>query len=161
SRARSHSTERVRTRGSGSPRTVTRSDPNSWMVRGDVIDPQPRVPHGGGWLLAIAEETGQPRLFSPMHTLFLPRCVRWRICPARKIGSSAGRDAAESCRSTRSGTGKGRPAMQQGDSAAAVVARVVIAHLQPSVQDWMDADQVLPADGSALLAALDEALAGL
>lgn len=50
------------------------------------------------------------------------------------------------------------PAMEHPDSTAAEGARAVIAPLQQSVLGWMDADQVLPADGSSLLAALERAL---
>jgi hypothetical protein len=51
--------------------------------------------------------------------------------------------------------------MKHPDSAAAEGARAAIASLQQSVQAWMDADRVLPADGSSLLAALERALEGL
>src|SRR5262249_33939456 len=51
--------------------------------------------------------------------------------------------------------------MEHPDSAAAEGARAAIALLQQSVQGWTDADQVLPADGSALLVALERARAGL
>jgi hypothetical protein len=40
-------------------------------------------------------------------------------------------------------------------------ARVRIAHLQRGVQAWIDEDRILPADGSAPLAALERALEGL
>jgi hypothetical protein len=40
-------------------------------------------------------------------------------------------------------------------------ARTRIARLRQSVQAWTDGDRLLPADGSALLAALDRALHGL
>jgi len=53
------------------------------------------------------------------------------------------------------------PAMEHPDSAAAEGARAAIAPLQQSVLGWMDADRVLPADGSSLLAALERALEGL
>jgi hypothetical protein len=51
--------------------------------------------------------------------------------------------------------------MENPDRPAVVVARVVIAHLQQSVQALMDGDRVLPADGLSLLATLDRALEGL
>jgi hypothetical protein len=50
--------------------------------------------------------------------------------------------------------------MQQWERDAAVVARDLIADLQQSIQAWMDADRILPADGAALLAALDQVLLG-
>jgi hypothetical protein len=37
----------------------------------------------------------------------------------------------------------------------------LIAHLQASVQAWIDSDRVLPADGASLLATLDQIQAGL
>jgi hypothetical protein len=51
--------------------------------------------------------------------------------------------------------------MEHPDSAAAEGARAAIAPLQKSVLGWMDADRVLPADGSSLLVALERALEGL
>jgi hypothetical protein len=45
--------------------------------------------------------------------------------------------------------------MEHPDRPAVVVAGVVIAHLRQSVLAWIDADRVLPADGSCLLAILD------
>src|SRR5262249_4569760 len=51
--------------------------------------------------------------------------------------------------------------MEHPDSAAVEGAMAAITLLQQSVQGWIDADQVLPADGSALLAALERARAGL
>ena len=51
--------------------------------------------------------------------------------------------------------------MEHPDSAAAKGARAAIAPLQQSVLGWMDADRVLPADGSSLLVALERALEGL
>jgi hypothetical protein len=51
--------------------------------------------------------------------------------------------------------------MKHPDSAAAEGARAAIASLQRSVLGWIDADQILPADGSSLLAALQQALEGL
>jgi hypothetical protein len=53
------------------------------------------------------------------------------------------------------------PAMEHPDSAAAESTRAAIAPLQQSVLGWMDADRVLPSDGSSLLAALQRALEGL
>lgn len=46
-----------------------------------------------------------------------------------------------------------------GDPAAA--AGAVLAHLRQTVQVWIDGDRVLPIDGLALLAALDQAQKGL
>jgi hypothetical protein len=51
--------------------------------------------------------------------------------------------------------------MEHGDGLAARDATPLIAPLRQGVLAWMDADRVLPADGSSLLAALDRALAGL
>jgi hypothetical protein len=51
--------------------------------------------------------------------------------------------------------------MEQPDRAAADGARAALAPLQQSVQALMDADRVLPADGSSLPAMLDRALEGL
>jgi hypothetical protein len=51
--------------------------------------------------------------------------------------------------------------MEHPDRPLVVVIRAAIAHVRPSVLGWIDADQILPADGLALLAALEEALAGL
>jgi hypothetical protein len=45
--------------------------------------------------------------------------------------------------------------MEHPDNPVAMGDRTMIAHLQRSVQAWIDSDRVLPADGSALLAALD------
>jgi hypothetical protein len=53
------------------------------------------------------------------------------------------------------------PAMEHPDSAAAEGGRAVIAPLQQRVLGWIDADRVLPADGSSLLASLVRALEGL
>src|SRR5262245_4729324 len=53
------------------------------------------------------------------------------------------------------------PAMEHPGSATAADARAAIAPLQQSVLGWMDADWVLPSDGSSLLAALERALEGL
>jgi hypothetical protein len=50
--------------------------------------------------------------------------------------------------------------MEHPDSAAAEGARAAIAPLHQRVLGWMDADRVLPADGSSLLAALERALEG-
>jgi hypothetical protein len=50
--------------------------------------------------------------------------------------------------------------MEHPDRATAERARAVVAQLQQSFQAWMDADQILPADGQSLLAMLDLALAG-
>jgi hypothetical protein len=47
------------------------------------------------------------------------------------------------------------------DSAAAEGASAAIARLRQSIVGWMDADRVLPADGSSLLVALELALEGL
>src|SRR5262249_41592862 len=57
--------------------------------------------------------------------------------------------------------GRGTPAMEHPDSAAAEGARAAIAPLRKSVLGWMDADRVLPADGSSLLVSLERALEGL
>src|SRR5262249_36125097 len=51
--------------------------------------------------------------------------------------------------------------MEHPDSAAAERARAAIAPLQQSALGWLDADRVLPADGSSLLTALERALEGL
>ena len=51
--------------------------------------------------------------------------------------------------------------MEPPGSAEAQGARASIAPLQRRVMGWMDADRVLPADGSFLLAALERALQGL
>jgi hypothetical protein len=59
------------------------------------------------------------------------------------------------------GGGKGRLAMEHSERPELVVSQVVIAPLRQSVLSWMDADRVLPADGSSLLAALEGALEGL
>jgi hypothetical protein len=59
------------------------------------------------------------------------------------------------------GGGKGKLAMEHLERPALVVSQVVIAPLRQSVLGWMDADWILPADGSSLLAALERALEGL
>jgi len=51
--------------------------------------------------------------------------------------------------------------MEHPDSATVESARATIALLQKGVLGWMDADQILPADSSSLLAALERALGGL
>jgi hypothetical protein len=51
--------------------------------------------------------------------------------------------------------------MEHSHGPAASDAAPLIAPLQRGVLTWMDADRVLPADGSSLLAALDRALEGL
>jgi hypothetical protein len=51
--------------------------------------------------------------------------------------------------------------MEHGNRHEAVDARAQIAALQRSVQGWADGDSVLPADGSALLVLLEQALDGL
>jgi hypothetical protein len=51
--------------------------------------------------------------------------------------------------------------MEHLERPALVVSQVVIAPLRESVLGWMDADRILPADGSSLLAALERALEGL
>jgi hypothetical protein len=51
--------------------------------------------------------------------------------------------------------------MEHPDRAAAEGARAAIAPLQQRVLGWMDADQIMPADGSSLLGALEAALEGL
>jgi hypothetical protein len=51
--------------------------------------------------------------------------------------------------------------MEHPDNPVATSARSVITHLRESVQSWMDSDRVLPADGSALLATLDQLREGL
>jgi hypothetical protein len=51
--------------------------------------------------------------------------------------------------------------MQHPDRPAARDAKTRIADLQQSVLAWMDADRVLPADGSSLLALLERTLAAL
>jgi hypothetical protein len=51
--------------------------------------------------------------------------------------------------------------MENPMRSAAVVAQVVIAHLQQHVQAWTDADRVLPEDSASLLTMLDHALGGL
>src|SRR5258708_30745937 len=55
----------------------------------------------------------------------------------------------------------GRPAMEHTDGPAARDATPLIAPLRQGVLAWMDADRVLPADGSSLLAALERAREGL
>src|SRR5262249_1193105 len=47
------------------------------------------------------------------------------------------------------------------DHPAAMSPRALIAHLQESVQAWIDSDRVLPADGASLLAMLNQAFAAL
>lgn len=51
--------------------------------------------------------------------------------------------------------------MVQPERPAEVTARDAIAHLQQSIHGLMDADRVLPADGSSLLVALEQALEGV
>src|SRR5262249_23881979 len=51
--------------------------------------------------------------------------------------------------------------MEPPDKPAAGEGGEVIAHLRQTVLAWMDGDRVLPADGSSLLAMLDQALDGL
>jgi hypothetical protein len=51
--------------------------------------------------------------------------------------------------------------MEHWDGPAARDATLLIAALQQGVRAWMDADRVLPADGSSLLATLEQALEGL
>jgi hypothetical protein len=50
---------------------------------------------------------------------------------------------------------------EHSQAPAPAVAHDVIAQVRQSVQVWINGDQVLPADGSFLLAALDQARAGL
>jgi hypothetical protein len=57
--------------------------------------------------------------------------------------------------------GRGTPAMEHPELAAAAGASGAIARLRQSVVGWMDADRVLPADGSSLMVALELALEGL
>jgi hypothetical protein len=59
------------------------------------------------------------------------------------------------------GTGSPGAGTPHSPSPAAVDAGTLIAQLRQRVRVWMDSDQILPADGSALLAALDQARAGL
>src|SRR6476646_2776573 len=47
--------------------------------------------------------------------------------------------------------------MEQPDHPEATGPATPIAHLQQRVQDWLDSDRSLPADGAALLAALSRA----
>lgn len=51
--------------------------------------------------------------------------------------------------------------MEDSERPGLVVAQIVIAHLQQSVQAWTDADRVLPEDSLSLLATLDRARGGL
>ena len=51
--------------------------------------------------------------------------------------------------------------MEHQDSVAAEDTRAAIVPLQQRVLGWMDADRVLPADGSSLLKALGRALEGV
>lgn len=51
--------------------------------------------------------------------------------------------------------------MKHPDRPVAVAARIVIAHLQQSVQSWMDGYRILPADGFSLQAMLDRVVEGL
>jgi len=51
--------------------------------------------------------------------------------------------------------------MEHPDNPAAIGPSTLIAHLQESVQAWIDSDRVLPADGSALLATLEQIQAEL
>jgi hypothetical protein len=51
--------------------------------------------------------------------------------------------------------------MEHPGSPAAAGPQAVIAHLQESVQAWIDSDRVLPADGASLLKMLDQTLAAL
>jgi hypothetical protein len=51
--------------------------------------------------------------------------------------------------------------MQQGNGPAARDGATLIAPLRQGVLAWMDADRVLPADGSCLLAMLERALGGV
>jgi hypothetical protein len=51
--------------------------------------------------------------------------------------------------------------MAHPDNPAAIGLGTLIVHLQQGVPAWMDGDRVLPADGSALLAALEQAQEGL
>jgi hypothetical protein len=59
------------------------------------------------------------------------------------------------------GTGSLRAGTQDPQRPTAVEVGAVIAQLQQRVQVWIDSDKILAADGSALLAALDQARAGL
>jgi hypothetical protein len=51
--------------------------------------------------------------------------------------------------------------MPHPDRSAATIAREALAPLQQRVLAWIDADQVFPADGAALLAALGRVWEGL
>jgi hypothetical protein len=51
--------------------------------------------------------------------------------------------------------------MEHPDNPGAMGPSTLIAHLQQSVQAWIDSDRVLPADGSTLLAALEQLQAEL
>jgi hypothetical protein len=51
--------------------------------------------------------------------------------------------------------------MEHPDSPVARGPSALITHLQESVQAWIDSDRVLPADGAALLAALEHLQAEL
>jgi hypothetical protein len=53
------------------------------------------------------------------------------------------------------------PAMEYPEQRDVTDARMLIAHLQQSVQGQIDGDQLLPADGSSLLALLERAMEGL
>jgi hypothetical protein len=53
------------------------------------------------------------------------------------------------------------PAMHSPDPFEAADAGAVIAELRHHVRVWIDGDRVLPADGSSLLATLDQALVEL
>src|SRR5690242_4158766 len=53
------------------------------------------------------------------------------------------------------------PAMEYPEQRDVTDARMLIAHLQQGVQGRIDGDQLLPADGSSLLALLERAMEGL
>jgi hypothetical protein len=59
------------------------------------------------------------------------------------------------------GTGSPLAGTRPSQSPAPVDAAAVIAQLRRRVRIWMDGDQILPAEGSFLLAALDQVLAEL
>jgi hypothetical protein len=54
-----------------------------------------------------------------------------------------------------------KPAKDHPDRHTAASAQAEVAHLQQTVQAWIDSDRVLPADGSALLAMLARVQEGL
>jgi hypothetical protein len=59
------------------------------------------------------------------------------------------------------GTGSPLAGTRPSQSPAPADAAAVIAQLRQRVRIWMDGDQILPAEGSFLLAALDQVLAEL